>query len=312
MQPRRFSQLGVGPAGATGGVPITPTVDYRQAYGNVGLVPEGSPSNYWSRHTTPVPIVNNTLSMAQPQATLVPGSLGSGAVPPAFQMFGSFLDNIQVDFLLRATQMDRRNTSVQAPRVMIYNGRWARINVTTSVSYVSSPGFAPVAGAGVISTGTGVTGIAGAGVTPQIGTAPRGQFLQMKPYISSDRKYVTLLLTPTITDVRLRQIPVQEGALATFFEVPEFDQTQIQTTVSVPDGGTILLGGLKLAAENEVEAGVPILSKIPGLKRAFTNQSRVKDEFILLVLVKPVIMIQDEMEKDAFSNLATDEASIGF
>ncbi len=310
LQPRRFSQLGVAPQ--SGGA-LGSTVDPRQAYGNVAFVPEGRPQNWFDRRTTPLPLVNNTLGLAQPQATLVPGSLGSGAIAsPAFQMFGSFLDNIQVDFLLRATQMDRRNTSVQAPRVMIYNGRWARIRVQTTVAYVSSPGFSPVAGAGVISTGTGVTGIAGSGQAPNISQSPRGQSLRMKPYISSDRKYVTLLLTPTITDVRLRQIPSGQGALASFFEVPENDITQIQTTVSVPDGGTILLGGLKLAAENEVEAGVPILSKIPGISRAFTNQARVKDEFILLVLVKPVIMIQDEMEKEAYANLATEESSIGF
>jgi general secretion pathway protein D len=74
----------------------------------------------------------------------------------------------------------------------------------------------------------------------------------------------------------------------------------LQTTVSIPDGGTVLLGGLKQVGEIEVEAGVPILSKIPVLKRAFTNQTTVKDTRTLLILVKSKIIIQKEVEDEAF------------
>jgi type II secretory pathway component GspD/PulD (secretin) len=45
---------------------------------------------------------------------------------------------------------------------------------------------------------------------------------------------------------------------------------------------------------------VPILSKIPVLKRAFTNESTVKDTRTLLILVKAKIIIQKEAEDEAF------------
>ena len=76
--------------------------------------------------------------------------------------------------------------------------------------------------------------------------------------------------------------------------------TAVNTIVSVPDGGTLLLGGQTLAAEIEREQGVPILSKIPFLKRLFTNKSLAKDEQILLILVKPSIIIQREVEQTQF------------
>ena len=311
MQPRQFTRLGAVPTGSGFGAPLGagtqgPLV---QPFGDVALVPQGNPSNYFSRHTTPTPLINNSLSMAQPRATVVPGSLGGGGATPAFQIFGSFLDNIQVDFLMRATQLDVRSSSVQAPRVVVTNGEVAELEISTGVSYVASPGFAPVAGAIPISTGGQFLGAAGGGNNPQIGQATRGQTLIVAPQVSSDRRYVKLHLQPIVTDVRLRQIPVQQGALSTFFEVPENDITRISTTATVPDGGTLLLGGLKLAAETEVEAGVPILSKIPLIKRAFTNRSRVKDEFILLVLVKPSIIIQGEEEDEAFPGLEAPEVA---
>ena len=70
--------------------------------------------------------------------------------------------------------------------------------------------------------------------------------------------------------------------------------------VSIPDGGTLLIGGQKLVGEAEIEIGVPVLSKIPGLNRLFTNRSFVKDERTLLVLVRPTIIIHREVENDLF------------
>ena len=86
---------------------------------------------------------------------------------------------------------------------------------------------------------------------------------------------------------------------------PEIQLTEVRTTVSVPDGGTLLLGGQTLAGEIEKEAGVPVLSKIPGLDRLFTNRSRAKDEQILLILCKPTIIIEKEIEQKQFPLLST-------
>jgi general secretion pathway protein D len=84
-------------------------------------------------------------------------------------------------------------------------------------------------------------------------------------------------------------------------ELPETEISRVQTRVSVPDGGTLLLGGQKLTAETEVEAGVPVLSKIPILGRLFTNRSTVKDSKVLLILVKPTIILQEETEAKAIA-----------
>jgi len=88
--------------------------------------------------------------------------------------------------------------------------------------------------------------------------------------------------------------------------LPEVQVTTLKTSVQVPDGGTVLLGGQKLSGEVEIEAGVPILSKIPGLKRLFSNTSTVKDESTLLILVQPKIIIQEEAEQEAFPSLSMD------
>ena len=85
------------------------------------------------------------------------------------------------------------------------------------------------------------------------------------------------------------------------WELPVTEYTSIQTRTIVPDRGTVLLGGLTLTAEKEIEAGVPILSKIPLLGRLFSNRSEVKDKQVLLVLVKPTIILIEEAEETAIA-----------
>ncbi|HPU31988.1 MAG TPA: hypothetical protein PK184_04770 [Phycisphaerae bacterium] len=294
LQPRRFTQLGFTPAAPGFGQPLTQVITLDQPYQNVALVPPGNPGNWWSRHTTPVPIVNNSLALTQQLAqnytTNVPGTIGASA--PAFQVFGSFLDNIQVDFLMRATQMDARSSIVDAPRLVVFNGRQAFIAVQTLVSFVISPGSLPA-------SGSGVGGQAAAGVPPTLATLNRGRTLEITPYVSADRKYVTMEIHPEFNDVRTSPFVTANGTI----QVPEYDQTEVRTYGTVPDGGTLLVGGLKQAGEVEVEAGVPVISKLPGLKRFFTNRQRKKDERILLMLIKPKIIIQEEQEQEAFPSL---------
>jgi len=76
--------------------------------------------------------------------------------------------------------------------------------------------------------------------------------------------------------------------------------TELETSVHVPDGGTLLLGGLKQTNQQERELGVPILSKVPILNRLTTNRGMTRDDDILLILIKPKIIIQVEQEELAF------------
>jgi type II secretory pathway component GspD/PulD (secretin) len=84
-------------------------------------------------------------------------------------------------------------------------------------------------------------------------------------------------------------------------ELPETETSSVMTRVSVPDSATLLLGGYKVSAEVEREVGVPILSKIPILGRAFRNTSTVRDQRVLLILVKPTIILQEERDAEAIA-----------
>ncbi|MGE5612021.1 MAG: hypothetical protein ACM359_22430 [Bacillota bacterium] len=261
-------------------------------------------------HFSPISVSQGSSKFTENPATLVPGSLGASTTQsqPAMTIQGSFLDDFQANFLIRATQAAKHSSTVNAPRVTVFNGQPAFVIVAQEQSYVSD--LEAVTGEGV--------GL----FNPIIDVTASGVRLIVQPTVSADRKYVTLALQPTVTQlVNLASYPVfgfanengnnngnnggnntpgQPDVMQANVQLPIINVTAVNTIVSVPDGGTLLLGGQTIAGEVELEEGVPILSKIPFIKRLFTNKSTAKDEQILLILCKPTIIIHREIEQQQF------------
>lgn len=91
--------------------------------------------------------------------------------------------------------------------------------------------------------------------------------------------------------------PGQTGAQQDItVQLPTFNYTTVQTTVSVPDGGTALLGGIGRASEGSVSRGVPVLGKIPGVSRLFSNRGIGREMGLSQMTLSPRIIIQEEEE----------------
>jgi Flp pilus assembly secretin CpaC len=276
---------------------------------NVGAV---NISNSTLQYTT-----LNNLSTGLPGniATELNGLTTTGSAVPNLSVSGSgttpgtpisfFLDNFQVTTLLRATQIAQNTTTLTAPRLTLFNGQRSYVVVATETAYVSDL--------------TPIVGTSSVAFDPTVGIVQSGVLLDVQATVSADRKYVTLTLRPILSRLRsLTNFPVTALAVnngvtggtgsvtqTAFLQQPVRDITSVNTTVSVPDGGTLLLGGQTLTGEIERDSGIPILSKIPFLKRLFTNSSSTKDEQVLLILVKPTIVIQREKEQEQFPLLST-------
>jgi tetratricopeptide (TPR) repeat protein len=265
-----------------------------------------------------VTVEQDSALLAGSAPTNVSGSLGLGTQgTPAATVaagYGSILDDLQVSLLLRATEARTDSKALAAPKVTVLSGESAYFYLLDTISYALPP-----------NQGNTTFGTLGGGVTQgtqtnNIGYMPVGSNLTITPTITKDKKYVLLnIMTQQQDLLRFRRhtvsqvvnpnttnVNVQAGAdvnlVQTYpVDVPEIETASVATRVSVPDRGTLLLGGHKLASEVEKEVGVPVLSKIPILGRLFTNRSSVRDEKILLILVKPTIILQEETEQQAIA-----------
>lgn len=218
---------------------------------------------------------------------------------PALGIAGQFLDDVQVDFLIQATQADKRTVQMTAPRLTFTNGQTANIYVVTQQAFVSD--LNPV------------TGDSAVGFDPEVEAVSEGVTLLVEGVISSDRRYVTLnvdagvgridgFAQQAVSAVAGGQL-VNSADTQSFIQLPTVTVTRVRTTATVPDEGTILLGGQRLVTEVEVETGVPVLSKIPIINRFFTNRLESKEEQTLLILLKPTVLIQTEEEEKSFPGL---------
>ena len=79
-------------------------------------------------------------------------------------------------------------------------------------------------------------------------------------------------------------------------EVPELRKESLKTTVVMPDGGTLLLGGLKFFEEQDYQSGVPILQDIPIVSLLFSRKGKYTNMRDLIVLLKVDVLIMEEYE----------------
>lgn len=242
----------------------------------------------------------NSYNAAASQPTAVGGTLG-GATPSLTSGFAYVLDDLQVDFLLRATQMHSNSRQLTAPKAMVLSGESATLQVTT----VRRLRTDATLGTETITPAEGQP-ITNAYIENTYEDFDSGVRLSITPTITSDMKYVILRITTytlDLTDNKIEQTlgfnPTSGEEVKVEISYPTEQVSSVQTRVSIPDRGTVFLGGLTLTAQAEREAGVPILSKIPIISRFFSNRSEVQDKRILLILVKPTIVLQNEAEEDA-------------
>lgn len=223
---------------------------------------------------------NNAIANGQTPGTLPkPGNIvyqtGSGGynvnlpvANPAGQIGLAILSkSYLVDLELSAAQTEGRGEVISSPRVITANQQEAVIRQGQEIGYVTYQN-------GGSSTGT----------------APTAS-VQFKDAV------LELKVTPTITaDNRVYlAINVKKDALAQFVDtpngkVPQIDTREINTSVLVDNGQTVVLGGIYEITKQNTITKVPGLGDIPGLGALFRKTSRQNDKAELLIFVTPRIL----------------------
>lgn len=237
-------------------------------------------------------------------APFTPG-LGFGSTGRALDLSVSYLDDVEVNLLVKATQAQDRGILLTAPRVTLPDGGIGEVTFETTQERIGS-----------LDSTSGSEN-----VSPDVSEAePSGISFRVQAFISADNRYVTIITEPELTQTSLRSVnftfsgggTTEDDSGDTEVDLPATTSLELQTVVTqgartivtVPDKGTLLMGGQRVIREREVESGVPVLAKIPYLNRLFSNRAYVKEEQTLLILIKPTIMLQAEQEDSLFPGLA--------
>ena len=202
-----------------------------------------------------------------------------------FSLQYTYLDDTELEAILRAVQKYERVNEVTAPSLLVYNTQRANIQVTNHIAYVKDFDV-EIAQASVVAD-------------PVVDIVKEGVVLDVRPIVSNDRRFITLELRPTVAVLKrpIRSFTTSLGTGSTVtIEIPELKKQSLKTTVVMPDGGTLLLGGMKFYEEQDVDSGVTILKDIPIISFFFSRKGKYTNLRDLLVLLRAKIVIMEEHE----------------
>jgi type II secretory pathway component HofQ len=121
--------------------------------------------------------------------------------------------------------------------------------------------------------------------------------LSVTPRISANN-YVKLSVSPRI--IRLGdQVASIVGGVAN--NVPSFETREITTSVMIPSGNTLVMGGLIQDNVHQQNTKVPVLGDIPGLGLLFRSDTKSRTKSNLIIFLTPTI-VEDEDFQPTKSN----------
>ena len=198
----------------------------------------------------------------------------------------SYLDDSQLSAVIKAVEKTQSGRTLTAPTITVFNTQRANLTVVNQLSYIQDFDV-EVAQTSFIAD-------------PIIGVIQDGLTLDVRPTVSNDRHYITLELQPTVAKLS-EPIPTFATTLGSSFtpviiQLPELRLQRARTTVRLPDGGSIVIGGLKNISTVDRSSEVPFLAKVPLLSFLFSRKGRSDEQSNLMIIVRAKITDLQEEE----------------
>jgi type II secretory pathway component GspD/PulD (secretin) len=144
-----------------------------------------------------------------------------------------------------------------------------------------------------VSTLSTIVGNSGVGITPapnNFGTQSSIQYkkvalqLEVVPLINSEKE-VTLDILQKVDSLGADPAVIDGNS------IPTIATRYIKTTVSAPNGSTVVLGGLITDNKRTTKSGIPVLDRIPIIGALFRSTRRNNDRTELIILMRPEVAL---------------------
>jgi general secretion pathway protein D len=164
---------------------------------------------------------------------------------------------------------------VSTPRIVTLDNQMARIAVTTTYP--------------IVQMGAGTQNSSG---SSSVTYSNVGTILEVTPRISAN-DYIWLKVSPEVSSHSgdlLVTVQGGNGNASSSYTIPEFDSRKIESQVLIPDGNTLVMGGLIQDKPTAAYTKVPVMGDIPGLGWAFRSESKSLNKDNLIIFLTPTIV----------------------
>ena len=245
--------------------------------------------DYFAKYKNRVVGISRNTDVTIPGAATPSGSVapGPGILDPAGLInFSSILQNVgngtnvyiaagnYLSAIVHALDSTDRFRVISRPTVFTSNNKKAIIASGTEIPVPTNTISSPTTG-----------GILTSGIAQQTNIEFKKVALQLEvvPLINSEKE-VSLDILQKVDNVA--GTTVIDGN-----DIPNIATRYIRTTVSAPNGATIVLGGLIMDQKEDKRSGIPILGRLPVVGALFRNTSKTKMRTELIILMRPEVSL---------------------
>lgn len=192
-----------------------------------------------------------------------PVGINGGTPPPVLGIQPWTRTTLSAQVVLNALMTTGHARVLADPRITTISGHTASIRAGDTINYTTSV----------------VNGGVGSVVTQQVQSVQTGVILDITPVVNANNS-ISVTLHPTVNSL-----------LGTNAQgVPSIANREAQTTVTLADNQTLVIGGLIQEDESRTETTVPILGQIPLIGRIFRNYAINHNRNELIIVVTPHIL----------------------
>jgi general secretion pathway protein D len=216
---------------------------------------------------------------------------GAGGLTYYFTQFG-----LNIDAVVRMSQSDNRSKILASPVILTTDNKEAKIDVSEERYFYKGVSY------------VGYTGTSGQQAVPNVESRKVGLTLTVTPRINA-KKFVVMEIAQKIENVNGTQT-IDDGSGQN--EWPIVASREMNASVSVRSGETIILGGLVENDSTIDKNGIPFLSKIPYLGFLFGSASDNNRRAEIVVFITPYVLdTPEEIETESQRRKAalSDEAN---
>ena len=200
------------------------------------------------------------------RATLTFGSRGVSAKGMSLTLNNA--GNVRA--ALRLFYDDSRITIRSRPRLLVKSGETARLEVGNEIPVISQRSESNIQREGTTD------------IVQQVTYRKTGVILEIEPIVQANG-LVDLTISQQLSEARVADVTQVSGT-------PTILNRQIQTSLTLRDGGSLLMGGLISRGLSTGQIGLPGLGRLPGVGRLFRSDSFQEDRTELLVMVIPYVV----------------------
>ena len=172
------------------------------------------------------------------------------------------------------------------PRLMVKSGEAANIDVGNEIPVISA----------IADTGVQVGG--SSNVLQQVTYRKTGVQLEITPVVQANG-LVDLDISQQFSEAR-------PGAGTSIDGSPTILNRQLSTSLTLKDGGSVLMGGLISNNQNDGRGGIPVIGRLPWVGRLFSSQNLLTDRTELAVLVIPYVVADHQEGQDLTKAIRND------